>query len=789
MFTLTMSLSLRLHEHTGLEAPVVRQVLIASANSGVAGAVVVDAVMVALALFAVVCAISAAVGSHGRHRAAWTSLTVGLCGWVVAQTIWTPSELRLGATPEVVPAAVDMVGLLYPVGACVSLVLLASGASPWTRARLLLDGAIIGLAAFALAWVVALEDGFAMGAEHRWHSWFAMAFPIADLVLVAVAIAVLSAVDRRHRPVLLLLTIGNILGAVSNIAILFVDMWGSGTAHRLIDLGWSAALICLAFAALTSRQQRKVLSATDVDTAVAPRWSAAIPVVPLVIATATCCIELLHVAAACCIPMAITALVLVVTTVVRQVVTFNENQRLRAAARELLEQDRVTGLDNAISLRDRLSCTLSRADRDTEGVSVVRLDLDELALVTAAYGRGAGDELLNLAAGRIRSSVGRDDAVARMDSGQFAVLMDGGVEHGRAVADRLVQAFADPFIIDGHDLLIRPSVGLAVATDGEADLTADELLARAAAAVQIAKNSHLRSAYIHGIDSDVDDTVTTSRIAALGARPTETVRLLGQLRQAIDSEALCLYYQPKFDLISGDMMGVEALLRWPHAELGLLAPDRFLPLVRSHGLTTLVNDLVIERALDDVARWRGEGLAVPVAVNVFANCLTDIALPRRIARALEERRISAADLTLEITEDFMLSKLGRVQYVLNGLRHTGVRVAIDDFGSGYSTLSYLRDLPVDEVKLDRQFVASVLKDDRAAEIVRSIISLAHHLGARVVAEGVEDGETAARLKQFKCDVVQGYLYSTPIAADRVPAWLRERPDFPPSIPRPVGAST
>ncbi|WP_196810008.1 bifunctional diguanylate cyclase/phosphodiesterase [Mycobacterium sp. 360MFTsu5.1] len=687
------------------------------------------------------------------------------------------------------PAAVDMAGLLYPVGACVSLVLLASGASPWTRARLLLDGAIIGLAAFALAWVVALEDGFAMGAEHRWHSWFAMAFPIADLVLVAVAIAVLSAVDRRHRPVLLLLTIGNVLGAVSNIAILFVGMWGSGTAHRLIDLGWSAALICLAFAALTSRQQRKVPSANDVDTAVAPRWSAAIPVVPLVIATATCCIELLHVAAACCIPMAITALVLVVTTVVRQVVTFNENQRLRAAARELLEQDRVTGLDNAISLRDRLSCTLSRADRDTEGVSVVRLDMDELGLVTAAYGRGAGDELLNLAAGRIRSSVGLDDAVARMDSGQFAVLMDGGVEHGRAVADRLVQAFADPFIIDGHDLLIRPSVGLAVATDGEADLTADELLARAAAAVQIAKNSHLRSAYIHGIDSDIDDTVTTSRIAALGARPTETVRLLGQLRQAIDSEALCLYYQPKFDLISGDMMGVEALLRWPHAELGLLAPDRFLPLVRSHGLTTLVNDLVIERALDDVARWRGEGLAVPVAVNVFANCLTDIALPRRIARALEERRISAADLTLEITEDFMLSKLGRVQYVLNGLRHTGVRVAIDDFGSGYSTLSYLRDLPVDEVKLDRQFVASVLKDDRAAEIVRSIISLAHHLGARVVAEGVEDGETAARLKQFKCDVVQGYLYSTPIAADRVPAWLRDRPDFPPSIPRPVGAST
>ncbi|WP_285030633.1 bifunctional diguanylate cyclase/phosphodiesterase [Mycolicibacterium sp. lyk4-40-TYG-92] len=763
----------------------VRHALIASATSGVAGAVVVDAVMAALALFAVACAIAAAVGSHGRHRTAWLSLTVGLCGWAVAQTTWTLAELRLGATPAVVPVAVDLVGLLYPVGACVGLVLLASGASPWTRARLILDGAIIGLSVFALAWVVVLKDGTPLGAEHRWQSWFAMAFPIADLVLVAVAVAVLTAADRRYRVVLLLLTIGNVLGAVSNIAVLFIDRWGSGAEHRLIDLGWSAALICLAFAALVSRQQRKLLSAGDVDAVGAPRWSAAIPVVPLAIATAMCCTELLHVSAACCVPMAITALVLVATTVVRQMVTFNENQRLRAAARELLEQDRVTGLGNAVSLRDRLSRLLSR--RDAESVSVVRLDMDELALVTAAYGRGAGDELLNLAACRIKSSVSPNDVVARLDSGQFAVLMDCGFEHGRAVADHLVQAFSDPFIIDGRDLLIRPSVGLAVAPDGETELNADDLLARAAAAVQLAKNSHLRSAYIHDMESDIDDTVTTSRTAALGARPTETVRLLGQLRQAIDSETLCLYYQPKFELISGAMIGVEALLRWPHAELGLLAPDRFLPLVRSHGLTTLVNDLVIERALDDVARWRGEGLAVPVAVNVFANCLTDIALPRRIARALDERRISAADLTLEITEDFMLSKLGRVQYVLNGLRHTGVRIAIDDFGSGYSTLSYLRDLPVDEVKLDRQFVASVLKDERAAEIVRSIISLAHHLGARVVAEGVEDGETAARLKQFECDAVQGYLYSTPIAADRVPAWLREQPGFP-SMPRPVVAS-
>ncbi|MUL78131.1 bifunctional diguanylate cyclase/phosphodiesterase [Mycolicibacterium sp. CBMA 226] len=762
----------------------VRQVLIASADSGLVGTVVADAGMVLLALFAMMCAAVAAARAHGRHRTAWISLAVGLCGWSVSRAIWTVEELHIGTAPALVGAT----ALVYPVGACVGLVLLASGTSSWTRARLVLDGVTIGLSVFALGWVVVLRDGFAVGAEHRWQPWLAVASPVADLVLVAVAVIVLTTADRGQRGVLVLLTAGTVLGAASNIALRFVDVWGSDPHHRLIDLGWCAALTCLAFAALRSRYQRKPLVASNLDTIVAPRWTAAIPVTSLVMATVICCIQLMQLPAAGCAPMAIAVVLLVVATVVRRVVTYNENQRLRATASELLQQDRVTGLDNAVSLRELLSRRLSRADRGTDGVVVARLDVDELALVTAAYGRGSGDELLNLAAGRIRASVGRDDVVARLDSGQFAVLVDGGVEHGRAVADCLVQAFADPFFIDGHDLMIGSSVGLAVAASTETDLTADGLLARATAAVQIAKNSHLRTAYIHGTGSDNDDTATALCAPALGVRPAETVRLLGQLRQAIDSKALCLYYQPKLDLVSGETMGVEALLRWPHPELGLLAPDRFLPLVRSHGLTTLVNDLVIERALDDVARWRSDGFEIPVAVNVFANCLTDIALPRRIAKALDDRRIPAADLTLEITEDFMLSKLGRVQYVLNGLRHIGVRVAIDDFGSGYSTLSYLRDLPVDEVKLDRQFISSVLNDERAAEIVRAIISLAHHLGARVVAEGVEDGETATQLKHFKCDVVQGYLYSTPIAADRVPAWLRDRPEASPGAARPVGAT-
>ena len=248
----------------------------------------------------------------------------------------------------------------------------------------------------------------------------------------------------------------------------------------------------------------------------------------------------------------------------------------------------------------------------------------------------------------------------------------------------------------------------------------------------------------------------------------DAARLLGELRHAIDHGELTMFYQPKVDIRAGAIVGVEALIRWPHPRGGLLEPDRFLPLVRQHGLMRSMTTVVLELALDEAAEWYRRGVGVPVAVNVFAPAVSDPALPGQILGALQARGLSPQALTVEITEDLLLDDMDRTRSVLNTLRSNGIRVAIDDFGSGYSALWYLREFPVDEIKLDKEFVAPVLTQPTSAEIVRSVVNLAHALGITPVAEGVENAATAERLREFGCDVAQGYFYSRPLpAADTV----------------------
>ncbi|MDZ4233759.1 MAG: EAL domain-containing protein, partial [Dietzia sp.] len=214
----------------------------------------------------------------------------------------------------------------------------------------------------------------------------------------------------------------------------------------------------------------------------------------------------------------------------------------------------------------------------------------------------------------------------------------------------------------------------------------------------------------------------------------------------------------------GQVVGVEALVRWPHPRRGLLAPEQFLPLVREHGLMRSLTSLVLDLALDDVADWYGKGVGVPVAVNVFAPSISDTDLPRQLLQALESRRLPPETLTVEITEDLLLEDIAQTRAVFTELRDSGIRIAIDDFGSGYSALWYLRDFQVHEVKLDREFIAPILTQPTSAAIVRAVIDLAHVLGVTPVAEGVENAETASKLLEYGCDVAQGFYYSPPLIA-------------------------
>ena len=321
-------------------------------------------------------------------------------------------------------------------------------------------------------------------------------------------------------------------------------------------------------------------------------------------------------------------------------------------------------------------------------------------------------------------------------------------------------------------MLVRPSVGIAVASSEEPDLAPEALMKRADMAMYAAKRS--RSSGLHSFSPDM--ALAGPDAMELAARATDRpagdgaaqIRLLGELRRAIDRAELDLVYQPKLHLRSGRVVGLEALLRWPHPQLGVLRPDQFMALVRQHGLMRQVTEFVVTRALDDVVRWETSGVGTAVAVNVFAPDLMDAALPDALCEALRCRGLAPALLTVEITEDLILNDIDRVTAVLHRLREQGIRIAIDDFGSGFSALSYLRDLPIDEVKLDRQFISSITEDMRAAAVVRAVIDLTHELGVTVVAEGIEDAGTADWLREHGCDIGQGYYFGAPVAASLVP---------------------
>jgi diguanylate cyclase (GGDEF)-like protein len=417
--------------------------------------------------------------------------------------------------------------------------------------------------------------------------------------------------------------------------------------------------------------------------------------------------------------------------------------------------------------------------RDARPLAVLSIDLDQFKLVNDRLGHAAGDALLVQTVERLRSRVSTGDTVARLGGDEFAILVEAAAAGASSVAQRVVELFDEPFDIDGQLLFIRSSVGLAVAGDDARDASADALVKQSDAAMYVAKRN--RTGYAHALTAGTSPFGPDEPgVPAWSAHDSTqgggvASRLLYQLRHAIDHGDLQVVYQPKVALRTGEVVGVEALVRWPHPDRGVLLPDQFLPLVRSNNLMEALTDVVLARALGDAAAWYSGGHALPVAVNLFPASLADNALPDRIRRALATGGLRADCLTLEITEDLVLRDAYQTRSVLRRLRESGVRASPDDFGSGYSDLRYLRELPVDEVKLDRHLILVLLGDPRVTAIVRAVIDLVHTLGMTCVAEGVENEATAQRLSELGRDIVQGYHYSTPVTNTALLEMLRTRP--------------
>ena len=446
-----------------------------------------------------------------------------------------------------------------------------------------------------------------------------------------------------------------------------------------------------------------------------------------------------------------------------------ERNTLERQLRQQAERDELTGLANRTLMRRRTQEALTRARQLGTTVAVMQIDLDDFGQINDVFGHDAGDLVLTRAAAVLSDIVGVRGTVARTGSDEFAVLMghvDGATEGLAAMAGRMLGLLAEPLEIAGATISIEAAVGIALGPSVDDDAT--QLIQRAASA--LARSKHTLRRY------EIDDV-------PVGHATRQRLAVIAELRQAIDHGQLRLHYQPKAELASGAVVGVEALVRWAHPERGLIPPDDFVPLAERTGLIRPLTSFVLRQAVGQLAAWRQAGLPVGIAVNLGVANLTDPDLPAEIGGLLARHGIPAGALTLEVTEMAAMTDVTSTTAVVAELSAIGVELSVDDFGTGHSSLAKLRSLPITEIKLDKSFVTSMLEQNNDATIVRSSIDLAHNLGLRVVAEGIETAAVARELQCLGCDVGQGYWLSRPQEAEAMTQWLVAHPrcELPPLV--------
>jgi diguanylate cyclase (GGDEF)-like protein len=421
--------------------------------------------------------------------------------------------------------------------------------------------------------------------------------------------------------------------------------------------------------------------------------------------------------------------------------------------------DPLTDFPNRSFLLTRLEDLLVNGSRQPLPCALLLLDLDRFKEVNDTFGHQYGDLLLQQVGRRLRERLRAGDTIARLGGDEFGVLLPGaGAEGAIRAAHTILATLEQPLIVEGQQLEIDVSIGIAISPDHGLD--PDILMQRADVAMYIAKRGHTGLA----IYDAVQDQHSPARL-----------QLVGDLRRAIEGDGLVLYYQPKASFETGDIVGAEALVRWSHPQHGLILPDEFIPLAENTGLIRPLSRWVLNDALRQCRDWEvTHGLVLSVAVNLSMRDIHDPQFPELASELLSRWGVLPGRLKLEITESAVMADAERAIDVLGRLRAMGVQLAIDDFGTGYSSLSYLKRLPVDELKIDRSFVRQMSSDQRDVAIVRSTIGLAHDLGLTVVAEGVEDLATWDMLARLSCDVVQGYYLARPLPAAAVAAWLQDR---------------
>lgn len=418
--------------------------------------------------------------------------------------------------------------------------------------------------------------------------------------------------------------------------------------------------------------------------------------------------------------------------------------------------DALTDLPNRVLLKDRLEQALNNAHRHKHIAALIILDLDRFKEINDTLGHYNGDRLLKQVAVRLEGVVRESDTLCRLGGDEFAILLPiiGDKKDIQTVIEKIQKALESSFILEGLTLDIQASIGASIFPDHGKDV--DTIIQRADVAMYAAKQDKLGFA------------VYTTKMDQYSPK---RLTLMGELRQAIVNNELVLHFQPKVSLASNKISGVEALVRWSHPEHGFMMPDEFIPLAERTGLLRQLSRWVLKHTLAQAVSWHENGIEIEVAVNISPDTLLDPELPDTITGLLAAHKLPRGTLTLEITETSIVKDPDLAMAVLLRLADMGIKISIDDFGTGYSSLSYLKKMPAYEVKIDRSFVMDMLENDSDAVIVKATIDLAHNLGMRVVAEGVENQQTADQLKELGCDILQGFLYSKPLASNDFSEWF------------------
>jgi diguanylate cyclase (GGDEF)-like protein len=677
----------------------------------------------------------------GRQTGRAVPLILGtsLLTWTLGDVVVTIESLGGATVPQ--PSIADAFYLVYFPLAWVAIVLFIRGATRRLISVNWLDGAVAGLGAAAVCAAFAfkaIEHSTGLGPLATAVN---LAYPVGDvLLLLVVAGGTVVLIGRRRAPWLLLAT-GITLNVAGDTMNLVHSSAGADLGTALNGIAWPASILLMSIAMWLRPGPANLLAPPRETGFGFPALAAAAGLAILLLGTMG------HVNRV--------AVGLATATLLAVVLRTGMSVRgLRALTKERHWQsvtDHLTGLGNRRRLSEVLDAFFTGRLDGERRLAFLFIDLDHFKEVNDSFGHAAGDKVLRALGDRLSGSLRESDLLVRVGGDEFAaVLIDADAERAAATADRLGATLQEPFAIDALSVQIGASIGIALAP-GDADDT-PSLVHCADVAMYRAK---LASAPFAFYEADLDSG--------------DRLGLAEELRQAIEQDQLTLHFQPQLHLRSGSVVKVEALVRWPHPTLGLIPPLQFLPLAEEARLMGPLTRWVLDQALAQCARWRGEGVQVSMSVNVSASDLLDPEFVGMVAASLAQHALEGEALIVEITETTMITDFERSTRVVEELGDLDVAVSLDDFGAGFTSLAYLSRLPVSELKLDRRFTALLVGDDRDrdVELVRATIELGHSLGLCVVAEGVEDAPMLQLLGELRCDLAQGYYVGKPRPAEAV----------------------